>query len=410
MDYNTLLDMAAELGYRLAISGAETFRVEESINLVLESYGIHGEVFAIPNCLHVSIETAEGKPMTRMRRIGHHGNNLDAVEKYNSVSRRICSEHPAPDVAANWINDTTKLVRFYPLPMSLLGNFLIALGFAVLFGGTIRDSLCAGICGIAAGLVTWFMERLKVNPFFSIITASFVMSTLGYCCGILGLANSGSMTVTGTLMVLVPGLLFTNAMRDIIYGDTNSGINRIVQVFLIAVAIALGTGAALKLTSSLWSAPASVSPIEYSLPVELIVVFIGSLGFTISFNIQLPGGFLCVIGGVLGWLTYRIIGRIGGDISAYLIASLAASLYSECMARIRKYPAISYLVTSLIAMIPGAGVYYTMNFIVQGEVQKAVDQGVYTIAIAGALAVGILLISTIFRIIYTQKKKKSASG
>ena len=53
--------------------------------------------------------------------------------------------------------------------------------------------------------------------------------------------------IIGALMLLVPGLLFTNAMRDIINGDTNSGMNRIIQVFLIAVAIALGTGAALAL-------------------------------------------------------------------------------------------------------------------------------------------------------------------
>ena len=59
MDYNTLLDLSVELGYRLAMSGAETFRVEESIYRVLLSYGIQAEVFAIPNCLHVSIETAE---------------------------------------------------------------------------------------------------------------------------------------------------------------------------------------------------------------------------------------------------------------------------------------------------------------------------------------------------------------
>ena len=86
MDYNTLLDMVAELGYRLAMCGAETFRIEESANRILASYGIGSEAFAIPNCLIVSIETADGKPMTRMRRIGHHGNDMDGVEKFSALS------------------------------------------------------------------------------------------------------------------------------------------------------------------------------------------------------------------------------------------------------------------------------------------------------------------------------------
>ena len=92
MDYDILLELTVDLGYRLAMSGAETFRIEESIRRVLSSYGIESEVFAIPNCLTVSIETPEGKPMTRMRRIGFHGNDLDSVERYNSLSRKICAE------------------------------------------------------------------------------------------------------------------------------------------------------------------------------------------------------------------------------------------------------------------------------------------------------------------------------
>ena len=88
MDYNTLLELTTDLGYRLAMNGAETFRIEESIRRILAAYDIESEVFAIPNCLTVSIETHDGKPMTRMRRIGFHGNDLDTVEKYNNLFRR----------------------------------------------------------------------------------------------------------------------------------------------------------------------------------------------------------------------------------------------------------------------------------------------------------------------------------
>ena len=55
MDYNVFLDLATDLGYELALSGAETFRVEESVSRVLATYGVEAEVFAIPNFLIVSI-------------------------------------------------------------------------------------------------------------------------------------------------------------------------------------------------------------------------------------------------------------------------------------------------------------------------------------------------------------------
>lgn len=407
MDYNTLLDVAVELAYRLAMSGAETFRVEDSVNRIMQAYCVTAEVFAIPNCLHVSIETPEGTPITRMRRIGIHGNDLDAVEKYSNLSRRICLEKPEPQLASQWLTETSGKLLKYPLSIYLIGNFLGACGFCILFGGSLLDSLCSGICGIVIGLVTMLMDNLKANPFFKTIAAAFVMALLAYFLDILNLAYNVDAVIIGALMILVPGLIFTNGMRDIIYGDTNSGINRIVQVFLIAAAIALGTGAAWTFVNTFWSISAANAAIAHSLFIESIACFIGCIGFAILFNIHGPGGLLCTLGGILTWLTYRIVYNLtGDDIAAYFWATVVASVYSEVMARLRKYPAISYLVVSAFPLIPGAGVYYTMNHAVRGDMTSFANQGIHTVAIAGVMAVGILLCSTLVRMITVKHLKK----
>lgn len=403
MDYKTLLDVTVELGYQLAMCGAETFRIEECVVRIFRAYGISAEAFAIPNCLHVSIETADGTPMTRMRRIGQHGNDLDSVERFSNLSRRICAEAPPPETAQQWLNETKSTIRKYPLLLHILGHFLGAFGFAFLFGGNIIDALCAGICGIVVCLVNLLMDRYKANLFFKTISASFIMALIAYIIDHIRICTHVDSVIIGALMILVPGLLFTNAMRDIIYGDTNSGINRIVQVFLIAAAIALGTGAAWTLTGAIWATPSAVAGISYPLYVESIASFIGCVGFFICFNIYAPGGFLCALGGLLTWVTYRIAFQLlGDDIAAYFFATIMASLYSELMARIRKYPAISYLVISIFPLIPGAGVYYTMTHALKGDIASFATQGTHTIAIAGAMAVGILLSTTLVRI-FTSK-------
>ena len=94
MDYYLLTDLAVTMGYHLAMSGAETFRVEDTIHRILRAYGVECEVFAIPNCVSVSLEAANGKPLMLMRRIGFHGNDLEKLEKLNELSRRICAERP----------------------------------------------------------------------------------------------------------------------------------------------------------------------------------------------------------------------------------------------------------------------------------------------------------------------------
>ena len=407
MDYNTLLDLATDLGYELAMSGAETFRVEESISRVLSGYGVNAEVFAIPNYLIVSIITGDGQPITRMRRIGHHGNNLDSVEKFSGLSRALCNRKPEPREGLEWLNIVRSRVVSYSAVGQFLGYFLGAFGYALFFGGSWIDGICSGICGMLIGLTDKFMTDWKANPFFRTIAEAFLMSLLAYGFGNAGIAANPDAVTIGALMILVPGLLFTNAMRDIIYGDTNSGINRIVQVFLIAAAIALGTATAWNVISQLWATPASLPAIAYSLWAQCVFCLIGCVGFAILFNIHGPGGLLCAFGGVLAWLVYRLTLEYSGtDIGAYFWAALSASLYAEIMARIRKYPAISYLVVSIFPLIPGAGVYYTMNYAVRGQMEQFASQGMHTAAIAGIMAVGILLGSTFFRMYSDWKSKK----
>ena len=407
MEYSKLLDLASDLGYELAMSGAETFRVEESITRVLAAYEIEAEAFVIPNCMHISIEPVLGRPQTRMRRIGAHGHDLDAVERYSNLSRRICQERPAPEIAAQWLAEAKAQKRQYSYPLYLLGNAVGALGFAILFGASITDALLSGLCGIVVGLILTWMDHLGANEFFRTIAAAFPMALLGYTLNAFFPAVRSDCVIIGALMILVPGLLFTNAMRDIIYGDTNSGINRIVQVLLIAAAIALGAAAAWNVVAAIWTAPVSPTPIPYHWLIKAVGTAIGCFGFAITFNIHGPGGLICVLGGMLTWVVYAVCLELGiGEIGAYFGGAVFASAFSETFARIRKYPAISYLVISIFPLIPGSGVYYTMEYAVKGEMELFASKGMTTAAIAGAMAVGILLISTSVRLWSIRKFKK----
>ena len=407
MDYNTLLEVAVELGYELAMAGAETFRVEESVTRVLGAYGIQAEVFSIPNCLIVSIETPDGKPMTRMRRIGHHGNDLDAVEKFSGLSRALCNRKPEPEQALQWLDVVRGMRVHYSTAMSWLGQFMGAAGFVMYFGGNLMDGICAGICGISVALITGLLNRLKANQFFSTIASSYVLALLAYTMSHLGIAHNPHAVTIGALMLLVPGLLFTNSMRDIIYGDTNSGVNRLTQVLLVAVALALGTAVAWNTVSAIWGPPVSLGGTEYGFLTMCLSTYVACQGFAILFNIHGFGSVLCSLGGVLCWAVYDITMRLGySEILGYFWGAVCASVYAEIMARVRKFPAISYLVVAIFPLIPGAGVYYTMTYAVEGNMALFASKGMYTAAIAGVMAVGILLVSTTVRLHTNWKMQK----
>ena len=226
--------------------------------------------------------------------------------------------------------------------------------------------------------------------------------------GAIGLADNTDTVIIGALMILVPGLVFTNAMRDIIFGDTNSGINRIVQVLMVAAAIALGTGSGWRVANMLLTVPIPGDPINHLYEVQNLATFIACIGFAIIFNIHGFGIIICAIGGTLTWIVYCVADYFGCDIYvSYFLAAIVAALYSEIMARVRKYPAISYLVVAIFPLIPGAGVYYTTSYLLQGDQTAFMQKALQTIGIAGVIAVGILMVSTLVRL-WTGRRMQKA--
>ena len=109
MEYDDLLNMGTELGYQLMFSGAEIYRVEESVYRLLTAYGLQPQVFAIPNCLIVSLNTPQGHPITRMRRIPSHGTDIELLERCNDLCRRLCREVPPVKQAKELVDGLSRI-------------------------------------------------------------------------------------------------------------------------------------------------------------------------------------------------------------------------------------------------------------------------------------------------------------
>ncbi len=148
MNERKLLDLVSVFGYRMAMAGAETYRVEESITMILRTYGYASEVFCIPNCLSISIDNEEGNPVYRMRRLGPHGNDLDGVERYSNLSRQLCREHPDLETFQQWLDETEASRLHYSFAMKLISGYLCGFGFSVLFGGRFFEGFLAGFLGV----------------------------------------------------------------------------------------------------------------------------------------------------------------------------------------------------------------------------------------------------------------------
>lgn len=146
--------------------------------------------------------------------------------------------------------------------------------------------------------------------------------------------------------------------------------------------------------------------------LEFIFAFLGTLGFAIIFNVPLRHMPVASLIGGLGWITYHIAIYYGTTIPiACFLGACMVGLGSDIASRVCKEAATIFVIPGVLPLVPGAGTYYTMLAIVEGNLDKAAESGIQTLAMAGAIALGLLVIGTIvqiFRSTMANIRKKEA--
>ena len=135
--------------------------------------------------------------------------------------------------------------------------------------------------------------------------------------------------------------------------------------------------------------------------MQIFTGFLGSLGFSILFNIKGRKLLIASLGGLISWTVFLLLEPLfPGEAIRFFFSAATVTVYSEVFARVLKTPTTTFLVSSIVPLIPGGSLYYTMNYAVRGEMESFANQGMHTIAIAGIMAVGIILVSSAARIIH----------
>lgn len=244
MDYHRLLNVSIRLGVLLLENGAEIYRVEESIQRVLNAYGVKKvDLFAIPTLIIVSIEDPQFETLTKTKRLHSRGTNFDRVSATNDYIRYVCEEKPPLKDVLDEINRIKKR-PVYRIPMHLFSASLVGFAFTLFFDGTVWDAIVAMFAVFLARAIGIQMERFHANSFFITVVASFIHSAVATTVCLLIPELHLDCIIMGTLMILVPGVAFTTALRDIIARDLLAGMIAGLEALLIASAIAIGSAVA----------------------------------------------------------------------------------------------------------------------------------------------------------------------
>lgn len=405
--HDKIIQTVTIAGQRLLESGAETYRVEDTVVRLLETFGMeNANCFSTLTGLMISA-TKDGKSYAQVARIKARFTNLNRIVQINDLSRKACS------LSIDEFKDELMTIiktPTYNLLTNVLFAYLACFGFNLLFMGSLNDSIYAGFIGMLVRFFTIKLANHDINHFFSITLNAGVSTLLALIFNYFGLVDNYNIMIVAIIMLLVPGLAITNAIYDSLAGDLVSGVTRAIEALIIAVAIAMGSGAITYAWLGIFKElNLSEVAVTTNMIFPIIGAFVSSFSFGIIFNIKKQNLLIAAIGGTLGFVVYQILVTLGTSPTlALFFAAITFSFYSEISARIFRAPSTIFLVTSLILLVPGSGMYNTMLAIVMDNPTQALWIGIETFSMAMSIAFGVIFASTIAKAIFKFQNKRLA--
>ncbi len=244
-----ILSLAIKAGKMLLEYGAETYRVEDTINYICRSQGIEKvESFVVPTGIFLSVDYNDHYysliKRTKVIRI-----DLEIIAMVNSFARQFVNEELTIEEGEALLK-AIEQAPIFSMPLRLFAGGLAGGFFTVLFGGSTVELLAAFINSVIVVLFTTLASRYQTTFFLKNLLGGMINMTmalvLSHSLNIFDIALQNDIVIIGSLMPLLPGVAIVNAIRDIISGDFVSGSSRFTEAILIAVALALGVGTVLQ--------------------------------------------------------------------------------------------------------------------------------------------------------------------
>lgn len=235
-----LLTVIMNLGKEMLMCGAEVNRVEDTISRLCAAYNLEkSEIFSITSLILVTVRDSDGSSFAQSRRVTGYVFNFYRLEELNALSRTVCATTPSAEDFQVMLDEIIKHSHFSKL-LRLIGFILTSGGFCMLFKGTLIDAIAASAISVIVFLIERLFTKFSINGMLYNFISALISGVLAFYIADIGIGAHLDKIMIGDIMLLIPGLMLTNAIKDMMNGDTMAGFLRFCEALLTALAIALG--------------------------------------------------------------------------------------------------------------------------------------------------------------------------
>ena len=394
------LEVASLAGHILLENGAEIARVEETMERIASHYGEESENFFV---LSNGIFTTGESGYAKVEFIPFKGAQLERVVEVNQISRDIaCDRYTLAEARQKLLEVRSNPAK--PKLEQIIGSAVGSAGFCMIFGGGLLDSAAAFVVGALLWTFVVFVSVPYLSKILGNIAGGVVASLLCLLFHKVGFGSSLGNMIVGSLIPLIPGVAFTNGIRDLADEDYIAGATRLLDALMVFFCIAAGvviTFMIYRLAAGSMLVVDGVEPdaLTGGLLFQVLAAFVGTLGFSVLFGVPGREYLRTAVVATVGWMTYLLLVRytVLGIAASTFFATMVVVLLARLFAVWFRMPETVYLITGIFPMIPGGGIFWTTFFLVSNRLPLAMHSGMTALAVTAAIVLGIVLISSLPR-------------
>ncbi len=393
-----VMQVATEAGHIMLENGAEIFRVEETMERITRHYGVDsGHFFVLSN----GILTSGGNRYSNVEFIPFKGAQLEKVVAVNRLSRAIekggCPIEEARERLAEIRNMKSK-----PFLEQVMGSAVGSGAFCAIFGGSLLDCAASFVTGLLLYVFVLLVSCRGMSKIVTNILGSILATSLSVVFMNIGFGEHPGNMIIGSLIPLIPGVPFTNGIRDLANEDYIAGSTRMIDALTVFFCIAAGVALTFLVDGRIENGIIVLDGMQTSADtagwiIQAIAAFIGTVGFAVLYGVPRSEYFHVGFCSTIGWMAYLTMLRLAGAtvVESNFVATLVVVLVSRFMAVDRKCPVIVFQICGVFPLIPGDGIFWTVYYIVNTELSTAVSTGFTALGVAVAIVLGIIFVTSL---------------
>ncbi|MFK5279501.1 threonine/serine exporter ThrE family protein, partial [Lacticaseibacillus paracasei] len=170
-----ILEVCGKVGEILLNAGAETSRIETTVEYIGHAAGASVACYATITAVFVSLEN---ESRTRLIKSTLGGFNLQKVDELNQLSREFVAHRITFEALKQEVARIDHQVINFPWWARILGAGWVSVAPMLLFKATNGDLALAFFVGIFGYLAAEYVGRRTTTPYFKEATGAFVVAIL----------------------------------------------------------------------------------------------------------------------------------------------------------------------------------------------------------------------------------------